>query len=376
MIKADAYGHGAEILLDALSNFQSDDLEAPAIDAVGVASLDEAIALPETLLDVIVFRPIENTFVGRQRSKLEEAIRRGWTITLCAPAAADDVARVAVACGKRASVQVMVDTGMTRCGAMPERLRDILAKLARHASLRLAGVCTHFSRSEEADGDVTEEQLAHFRTATDSLANGKPLLRSAANSGAVFFSRDSHFDMVRPGISIYGIDPTCRASMDRKLRPALKWTAPLIAIHDVAEGATVGYGQTWRASRATRIGLVPVGYADGYLRCFSNRAMMLAHGRPVPVVGRVSMDLTTLDLGDVPQATVGDEITVLDSDPLSPCSAYALARLADTIPYEIFCRIGPRVTHVAVQPEDLAGGTKEKPASWPIADSTSADGFA
>jgi alanine racemase len=183
--------------------------------------------------------------------------------------------------------------------------------------------------------------------------------------------------MVRPGIAVYGIDPTCGPSMNRKLRPALKWVAPIIAIHDVPAGATVGYGQTWTSQRATRIGLVPVGYADGYLRCFSNRAMMLltSDGRPVPVVGRVSMDMTTIDLGDVPGASVGDDVIVLDSDPLSPCSAYALAKLADTIPYEIFCRIGHRVTRVAVDPEDPQESAG-KNASWPIADSTSQDGFA
>jgi alanine racemase len=123
----------------------------------------------------------------------------------------------------------------------------------------------------------------------------------------------------------------------------------------VKKGTGVGYGQTWQAERDTRVGLVPVGYADGYPRCYSNKAMVMVHGRPARVVGRISMDLTTVDLGDVPHATVGDEVTLLDPDPLSPASVYALARWADTIPYEVLCRIGPRVKRVAVEPEDTTG---------------------
>jgi alanine racemase len=138
-------------------------------------------------------------------------------------------------------------------------------------------------------------------------------------------------------------------------------------IRQIKKGATVGYNQTWTAARDTRIGLVPVGYADGYSRSFSNRAKMILHGKPVPVVGRVSMDYATVDLGDVPEASVGDPATVLDNDPLSPASAYALAELAGTIPYELFCRIGARVRRTAVDPAD-----SQENASWSIQASTSA----
>src|SRR4029453_5752445 len=132
-----------------------------------------------------------------------------------------------------------------------------------------------------------------------------------ATPAASFFRPESHFEMVRPGVALYGIDPTLRPCLDRKLRPVLKWTAPLVGIKDVREGTCVGYAQTWRAPRDTRVGLVPVGYADGYPRCFSNRASVLIPGRRAPVVGRISMDLTTVDLGDLPAACVGDEVTLL-----------------------------------------------------------------
>ena len=359
IIKADAYGHGAAIVADTLCNFSdgASDADSPAVDALAVASIDEADALPDLGVPVIVFRPVENTFVGRQRLKLEHAIRMGWTLTVCSPAAADDVARVAQGCGRRAAVQVMIDTGMTRSGVCAELMDGLLRKVTARASLRLVGLCTHFSNAETPADPFTREQLSRFRRCTDDIAAsaGANLLRHAAASAAVFSLPESHLDMVRPGIALYGIDPAGRPCLDRALRPALRWAAPLVGVKAVSKGTAVGYGQTWRAPRDTRIGLVPVGYADGYSRCYSNRAVVMLHGRPAPVVGRISMDLTTVDLADVPHAAVGDEVTLLDPDPLSPASVYKLARLADTIPYEVLCRIGPRVRRVAVEPEDTHG---------------------
>ena len=356
IIKADAYGHGGSIVADTLCNFSdgAGDADVPAVDCLAVASIDEADALPHLEVPVIIFRPIENTFVGRQRLKLEHAIRSGWVLTVCTPAAADDVARIAVACERRAAVQVMIDTGMTRSGVCAESMDALLRKIAVRPSLRLVGLCTHFSNAESAGDPFTREQLLRFRRCTDDVARSTDakLTRHAANSAALFFLPDSHLDMVRPGIALYGVDPSGRPCLDRALRPALRWTAPLVGVKQVAKDTGVGYGQTWRAARDTRIGLVPVGYADGYPRCYSNRAVVMVHGRPAPVVGRISMDLTTIDLGDVPQATVGDEVTLLDPDPLSPASVYALARWADTIPYEVFCRIGPRVKRVAAEPDE------------------------
>lgn len=353
ILKADAYGHSAEIVADALCNYSSDGSDATAVDQIAVASIDEAADLPDVKLPVIVFRPLENAFLGRQRSKLEEAVRSGWVLTICSLSGAEDLARIAIAAGKRAAVQVMVDTGMSRAGVDPAHLQELLHKIESRPSLRLAGVCTHFSNADESHSAHTLDQLARFRRCTDpysEMLHGK-VLRHAANSGAIFFLPASHLEMVRPGIALYGIDPAGAPSLQRPLRPVMKWTAPLVGVRTVRKGAGVGYGQTWHAPRDTRVGLVPVGYADGYFRCYSNRALMLVHGRPAPVVGRVSMDLTTIDLAEVPNAQVGDEVTLLDNDPLSPVSVYALARWADTIPYEIFCRIGRRVQRVAVAPE-------------------------
>lgn len=359
IVKADAYGHGGEIVADALCNFTDGvaGFDNSAVDALAVASIDEADALPDVGVPILILRPVENAFIGRQRSRLEAAVRRGWILTVCSLTAADDVARIAQACGMRARVQVMIDTGMTRSGVCTEKVSDLLAVIESRPALRLAGLCTHFASAENPDSAFTAEQLRRFRECTDSVTaeqRGR-LTRHAANSAAVFFHPDSHLDMVRVGLALYGIDPTFAPSLDRALRPVLKWTAPLMGIKDVRRGESVGYAQTWTAERDTKIGLLPIGYADGYPRCFSNSASVLVQGCRAPVVGRVSMDMTTIDLGDVPGARVGDEVTLLDSDPLSPVSIYKLAKWGDTIPYEVVCRIGSRVRRVAIEPGDAAG---------------------
>ncbi|MGB7158924.1 MAG: alanine racemase [Tepidisphaeraceae bacterium] len=350
MIKADGYGHGGAIVADALCNFAGKGAGAPAVDALAVATIDEAALLPATGAPILVFQPVENAFLGGQRAALELAIRSGWILTLCGKSAADDVARIASSIGKRAMVQVMIDTGLARSGVGVSRASELLEKVNAWPSLRLAGVCTHFATAEDVHDGFAAEQLQRFNELTGSLTGR--VMRHAANSAGAFFVPAAALDMVRPGIGLYGIDPTLKPSMDRPLRPVMRWTAPLVGVREIPPYTGVGYGHTWRADRTTRIGLVPVGYADGYLRAFSNRGVMMVHGQPCPVVGRVSMDLTTIDLRSIPSATIGDEVTILDNDPLSDASVYQLAKWADTIPYEVFCRIGPRVKRVGVDPVD------------------------
>ncbi|MGE5608308.1 MAG: alanine racemase [Bacillota bacterium] len=361
MVKADAYGHGARLVADALTNYSMDHLEGPAVDALAVVTMEEAMALGATPVPLMVLRPVEDLYIWAQRETIELALRNGWVLTVSTPAAAADVARIAGACNRPANVQVMLDTGCAREGTPIERFNALLGAIESYSALRLFGLCTHFVSSEEPANPFNAEQLRRFSMATSKPALKNPkVLRHTANSGAIFFLPAAHFDMVRPGIGLYGIDPTCRPSMDRPLRPVLKWVAPLIMLRDLKTGTSVGYNQTWKAERDTRIGLVPVGYADGYLRSFSNRAKMVVHGKAVPVVGRVSMDYVTVDLAGVPEAQLGDEVTILDSDPLSPASAYALAEIANTIPYEVFCHVGQRVRRVAVEPAD----SEEKAVLW------------
>ena len=367
MVKADAYGHGAGLVTDTLCNFDGGDTDAfaaPAADHLAVATIEEASALPlvpDSGVPVMILRPVENVFLGRQRDAIDFAIRRGWTLTIASAGAADDVARLAQTAGRRAPIHVMVDTGMARCGASIESLDGLITHIGSRQSLRLVSIGTHFANGDVPGDEFTAEQLGRFTAATNGHARrDQRLIRHAAASGAIFFTPGSHFDLVRPGISLYGIDPTGRPSMDRPLRPVMRWTAPLLSVRDVPAGASVGYGQSWRAPHQSRVGLVPIGYGDGYPRSYSNKAGMLVDGHFAPVVGRVSMDLTVIDLSAVPQASVGDEVTLLDNDPLSPVSVYKLAEWAETIPYEVFCRIGQRVRRVSAEPIEVDTPRREE----------------
>ncbi len=353
VIKADAYGHSARIVADTLCNYILDEWGTPAVNSLAVATIDEALALPEPSLPVMVLRPVENCFLGRQRQQIELAIRNGWILTVCSGAAADDIARIAMQMNARAYVQVMVDTGMSRSGVPEGQFDELASRIERQVSLRLFGFATHFACSEEEQDPFTQEQLDRFLAATDPATatlkeKGINIVRHCANSGAVFCWPQTHLDLVRPGLALYGIDPGGRYDPGLPLQPVMKWTANILLIRDVRQGTGVGYGQTWHAPYDTRLGLVPVGYADGYLRSLSNKVVMMVHGKPAPVVGRVSMDMTMIDLKHIPEAMPGDEVTIMDDIPDSPASVYELAKQADTIPYEILCGIGDRVHRIAV----------------------------
>lgn len=363
VVKADAYGHGMRLVAETLCDYPLDEMGTPPINALAVATIDEAMQLGEVEIPVLVLRPAENAYIGRQRSLIEAAVRKGWVLTVCSRAAVDDVARIAMQCQAMAWVQVMVDSGMSRSGVSVDRFNELLAHIDRHPSLRLFGFCTHFACSEDHADGFTAQQFSTFAATTDPAAEarrarGAKLVRHVANSGAVFCWPQTHLDMVRPGLALYGIHPSCNygeAAQKIGLKPVMKWTANILLMRDVRQGTGVGYGQTWHAPRNSRLGMVPIGYADGYLRELSNRAVMMVHGQPAPVVGTVSMDMTMIDLTQIHDALPGDEVTILDDDPASPASVYRLARQANTIPYEVFCRIGSRIHRVPV-----GGGAAEK----------------
>ena len=354
VVKADAYGHGATGVVEAL--FNPLDRATPLADALAVATIAEAMALPEVDAPIMVLRPVELAYAGGNRRELEDALRRGLLLSVVTPAAVDDVARAAERAGVRGEVQVMLDTGMHREMCRPEEFASVVSAVRRHPSLRLAGVGTHLTDGELPDEPFNDEQVRLLHDAIELLGEPLPprILRHAANSGGTFAQLDADdgagdFNMVRCGLSLYGVAPSCRPGDAEGLRPVARWVAPLLLVRDVAVGESVGYGRTWRAQRPTRVGVIPVGYADGYRRALSNAAVVRIDGPAgepgalCPVVGRVSMDYVTVDLSPAPWASPGDDVTLLDDDPASPCSAAALAELAATIPYEIFTGLGNRI---------------------------------
>ncbi|MHC5146590.1 MAG: alanine racemase, partial [Planctomycetota bacterium] len=244
-------------------------------------------------------------------------------------------------------VHLNIETGMGRCGIEPELAVTLLNRTNDCEYLKLAGIYTHFATADEEDLSYAYEQQRNFEAFLD-LHNLKQqdLLIHAANSAATIKMPQSHYDMVRCGISMYGYYSRQMENPPIRLTPVMKLTAPITQIKTLAAGQTVSYGQSHKTTRDTIAGIVPLGYADGYRRCFSNVAKMKIGNHIVPVIGRVCMDQVILDITDVPGVQLGQTVTVVDNDHNSPCSVYALSDIADTICYEILTLIHAHVNRI------------------------------
>ena len=327
-VKADAYGHGAVPVARAL--------ERDGVGWFGVATADEAVQLRDGGVAgrLLLFGPVRG-------EALAQALDAGADLTVCDEG---DVAAAAAAAGpdRPARVHLKVDTGMGRLGLPPERAVALADRIAAAGTLRLEGVWTHLARADEPSQDATDRQLAAFREALAALdtAGHRPALRHAANSAGTIAHPAAHFDLVRPGISLYGYPPGPElADAAADLEPALTLDAPVVFIKRVGPGAAVSYGHRWRAPSETTIATVRIGYADGYPRALTNLGEVMVRGRRCRVVGTVCMDQTMVDVGDL-EVAVGDRATLVGPD--GP-RADALAERIGTIPYELLTRLSPRV---------------------------------
>jgi alanine racemase len=257
--------------------------------------------------------------------------------------------------GLKARVHLKIDTGMGRLGVLPSRALELLGEIRSSTALELAGVMTHISAPDGARSESSAEQLALFEDVLRE-ARARRLLRGwvhAANSAALFTGLTPAYDTVRPGISAYGVLPDGIAA-EGELRPVLSVRSQVVFLKDVPAGAAIGYGSTWRAPRATRIATVPVGYNDGVPWRLSNRGEVLVRGRRAPLVGLVSMDYVTIDVGEVPGVEVGDRVTLIGGDGDERIRVADVARHAGTIAYEITCSVGKRVRRRYQGGEDLS----------------------
>ncbi len=312
VVKANAYGHGTRPALRAL-------LE-PGIEDFVVATLEEAIeargwARAASILVLGGCAP------GQEKEFLQHDLTAAVFDDRPLPPSL--------------KVQVKIDTGMTRLGIGWQEAPEFL----RRCRLDIRGVYSHFA-SPETDEEFTKLQLGRFLEVTRGLS----CPRHIAASAALAFP-ETALDAVRIGLALYGIPP--RSDLEG-LQPALSWKSRLISVKDVPAGNRVGYGGTFLTHRPSRLGILPVGYADGYSRGLSNQGKVRVGRALAPLAGRVSMDFTTIDLTNVPEAEPGDEVTLLEAESDSPISAAALADMLGTIPYEILTSIGPRVERVWV----------------------------
>ncbi len=262
---------------------------------------------------------------------------------------ARQVASVARRRRRRFAVQAKIDTGVARLGLAPDEAPAALARYAATPEYALAGAFTHLAAAEELDSSFTQEQLARFETATQALPAAAE--RHVAATAAAMLWPDTRLDAVRCGIGLYGIwpSPDTEALMvagGLALEPALSWRSRIVACHDVPAGASVGYGRAWTAERPARIATLPIGYAEGLPRSAGNAARALVRGRHVPLVGRVCMNMSFLDVTDVPGAAVGDAVTLIGRDGDAALSAEELGAACGTIGYEIVARLPAEVPRV------------------------------
>jgi alanine racemase len=243
------------------------------------------------------------------------------------------------------SLHVKIDTGMSRLGVLPADAPALLRGLAEIDGVTVEGMLTHFCNAESVEGRETARQLARFTELVGVLESARlrPRFVHAANSAATLTAPAAHFDLVRPGLALYGIAPAPELQGRATLRPVMRFVSRVIALRRLPVGETVGYGATFTAERPTLIATLPVGYADGYPRALSNRGQVWMRGRRIPLAGRVCMDQIMIDVTDVPDAAIGDEAELWGRH----LPVEEVAAVAGTIPYELVTRVGPRVPRIA-----------------------------
>lgn len=320
VIKANGYGHGALALAQALGD------EA---DAFGVACSEEAMELRESgIRNPIVL--LEGVF---DPAEITRAALHGLMPTVHSQTQLEWL--LAARPAHPLTVWLKLDTGMHRLGLAPAELAEAYRRLADSPNIAGVVLMTHFACADETGNPATERQLALFRRTVDGIE--APL--SLANSAAVMAWPDTHGDWIRPGIMLYGSSPLDDAAQAAALTPVMRLESRLIAIHDLAAGESIGYGARYTCDRPTRVGVVAIGYADGYPRHAPDGTPVAVNGRRTTLIGRVSMDMLTLDLSGQPDAQVGDRVQLWGD----LIGVDEVARCSGTIAYELFTRINRRV---------------------------------
>jgi alanine racemase len=332
VVKADGYGHGAlECASAAIRGGAS---------WLAVATGPEALALRRSQEEVPIL-----TMGALTPEELEAALAARSDVGVWRTEFLDLVAERGAALGLRPRVHVKFDTGMGRLGERnPRGVATLVRAAAGDDRVELAGLWTHFATADEPGSRYFDEQLKAFNElASDIRAEHPELMLHAANSAATLRDPASHFDMVRCGIAVYGLDPFGEDPAARSLEPALELTSYVAAVKRFERGATAGYGQVWRAPEDTWVGVLPIGYGDGVRRGLTNNGEVVVAGRRYPIVGMVSMDNVTIDLGAQTDIAPGEPAVLIGEQGGERILCEEVARRLATINYEVTCGISPRV---------------------------------
>lgn len=342
VLKADAYGHGAPAVARTL--------ERSGVDGFCVALLEEGIELREAGIRAPII--VMGGYYGRAWGDL---MAHRLTPVIYDPGHIQALAREARYYGiPQVDVHLKIDTGMSRLGVRHDAIAPVLNAFAQNPEVRLTGMMTHFSSADEEDLSTTLLQCDRLEKTVRlaQQADMFPQVVHAANSAALMRVPRARYNLVRPGIAIFGVAP--RPELATDLRPVMRVSTRIVSIRDIQQGEPAGYCATWLAPRPSRIATIPMGYADGLPRALSNRGRALVRGRSVPIVGNISMDLTMLDVTDIPGVGLNDEAVLLGSQkgPLGAdtISADEIAGLVDSISWEILTGISRRVPRFYREP--------------------------
>lgn len=334
VLKADGYGHGAVELARRC--------HASPVSMIATALLEEAVELRKAKIKLPLL-----TFGALSAKQVGMAVDEDIAIGIPGPETLINAAMVAR--DRDVRVHLKLDTGMGRMGVIESELADIVELLRATPRLKLEAIYSHLATADDADNPLTHEQRARFQTLVATLREaGLTVPRHhVANSAATMRGLIDPGDYVRVGLSLYGAEPL--NGDDSRLEPVMRWRTEIVRLKELPPGHAVGYGATFHTTRTTRVATLPVGYADGYNRLLSNRGFVLVRGERVPVIGRVSMDLVTIDVTDIGGVAVGDEVILLGGS----ITADELAAKLGTISYEVFCSVGARVPRVYLDGADI-----------------------
>jgi alanine racemase len=346
VVKANAYGHGAEIVARYLV--------ALGCDTLCVAQLAEAVELAAagvraTLVALSAALPEQSE--GFAEHEVEPVV--------CTLAAAEALSRAGEKAGRRLRVHLKVDTGMGRVGIAPEEVESFLARCRDLPGIRVRALMSHLARADEGDPSLSRESIEAFRRVCEATRGAGIEVRHLANSAALFDLPESGFDAARPGIALYGLAPSPRVASPRvrELRPVLEWTTRVSFLKEVPSGTGLSYGHSYRTARPSLVATLPVGYGDGLSRRLSNRLQVLVRGARCPQVGTITMDQTLVDVTALRgRVALGDEVVLIGRQGDEAVTADELAAWLDTINYEVVTAISARVPRMAVGGAQPGGG--------------------
>jgi alanine racemase len=333
VVKANAYGHG---IIDVAKSV----LKEKKADYLGVAIIEEGVELRNEKIVAPIL-----SFTAPFDEQLDLFLRYGIDCTICTMATARRLNALAQAVGIKAVVHVKVDTGMGRIGIPANEATSFIESLLAMPFLELKGIYTHFATSDEARSPYAMKQLRLFTSVVNSLRSHNitiPIVH-CANSGAIIQFPESYFDMVRPGIMMYGYAPSPSSQRRLQLQPALSLHSRISFLKTVEKGSSISYGRRYITPRKTKIASIPIGYADGLNRDLTNKISVLIREKKYPVVGTICMDQVMVDLGLRSDVDGEERVTFLGPDGKRSISAWDYSKILGTIPYEICCAISARV---------------------------------